>query len=310
MIGVFFALLATFSFSMNAILVRRGVAQASAGAGAFVTVMMGVPLFLVAALATGQIVALADIPFSGYVFLSLAGVVHFVIGRYFNYRSVAAIGAARSGPIQTLTIPYSIFIAWAFLGEGVSIGMAIGIGLIIIGPAIMIERQSSQPKTNPTGSASDSGPQFQFKQVDGYISAFLASIFYGTSPILIRAALQDQSGFSVAGGLVSYTAAAALLVVSLSIPSRRGLIQAMHPKTARLFLGAGLFVFLAQMFRFIALSLAPVAVVTPLQRAGIIFTLILSWILNRRLEYINWKVVLGILISVSGSVTLIVSGTS
>jgi len=84
----------------------------------------------------------------------------------------------------------------------------------------------------------------------------------------------------------------------------------MHPKTARLFLGAGLFVFLAQMFRFIALSMAPVAVVTPLQRAGIIFTLILSWILNRRLEYINWKVVLGILISVSGSVTLIVSGTS
>ena len=123
--------------------------------------MMGVPLFLVAALATGQIVALADIPFSGYVFLSLAGVVHFVIGRYFNYRSVAAIGAARSGPIQTLTIPYSIFIAWAFLGEGISIGMAIGIGLIIVGPAIMIERQSSQPKTNPTGSASDSGPRAQ-----------------------------------------------------------------------------------------------------------------------------------------------------
>ncbi len=68
----------------------------------------------------------------------------------------------------------------------------------------------------------------------------------------------------------------------------------------------GLF-FLAQMSRFAALSIAPVAVVSPLQRSGAIFTLGLSWAGNRKLEEITWRVVLGIFISVGGAVLLILA---
>ena len=74
-----------------------------------------------------------------------------------------------------------------------------------------------------------------------------------------------------------------------------------------LFLAAGFFVFAAQMFRFIALSLAPVAVITPLQRMGAIFVLGLSWAINRHLEKITWQVVAGLLISVAGAVLLVAS---
>ena len=77
--------------------------------------------------------------------------------------------------------------------------------------------------------------------------------------------------------------------------------------TVRLFLGAGFFVFAAQMFRFIALSLAPVAVITPLMRTGAVFTLGLSWAINRHLEKITWRVVAGILVSVAGAVVLIIA---
>ena len=77
--------------------------------------------------------------------------------------------------------------------------------------------------------------------------------------------------------------------------------------TVRLFLGAGFFAFAAQMFRFVALSLAPVAVITPLQRTGAVFTLGLSWAINRHLEKITWRVVAGILVSVAGAVVLIIA---
>ena len=45
MLGVLFALISTASFSLNSVMVRRGVASASASAGAFVTVLIGVPMF-------------------------------------------------------------------------------------------------------------------------------------------------------------------------------------------------------------------------------------------------------------------------
>ena len=61
------------------------------------------------------------------------------------------------------------------------------------------------------------------------------------------------------------------------------------------------------MFRFLALSVASVAVVTALMRLGSIFTLILSWTMNRYIEAINWRVVAGIVISVTGAVILVVA---
>jgi drug/metabolite transporter (DMT)-like permease len=317
MLGVILAIISSLSFSLNSVMARRGLARATASAGAFVTVLLGVPLFLGASLVTGQLFNAPDVPLKGYLLLSAAGVLHFGIGRYFNYRAAAAIGATRAGSVQALTVPYAILIAFVFLGETISPIMGFGIVLIIIGPSIMVQRRSpSAAKTPPPPSGGSTNeqavaeaPAFQLRQVEGYLSAFATIGAYGTSPILIRAALGDIDGVAIFGGLVAYSAAAGVLVLTLVLPSRRGLISAMRPSTVRLFLGAGTFVFLAQMFRFMALAVAPVAVVTPLMRTGAVFTLIFSWTLNRHLEVINLRVVAGILLSVTGAVILAVFGS-
>ena len=75
----------------------------------------------------------------------------------------------------------------------------------------------------------------------------------------------------------------------------------------KLFLGSGFFSFLAQLLRFAALAVAPVAVVNPLMRTGSIFTLILSMTINRHLEVINGKVVIGIFISVGGVLLIVLN---
>jgi len=309
MLGVLFALISTASFSLNSVMVRRGVASASASAGAFVTVLIGVPMFAVAALVSGQLFRAAEMPGMGYILLSAAGIMHFGIGRYCNYRAVSAIGATRVAPIQSFAIPYAVFIAFVFLGETINWGMAVGIGLILVGPAIMIERAST-PAPKPRGTSSggpDTKPAFELRQAEGYLFALLSVGAYGTSPPLIREALRDLENMTIYGGLVAYFAAATALILTLVIPARRDLITAMRFSTVRLFFGAGFFVFLAQMFRFAALGIAPVAIVTPLQRSGAIFTLGLSWAVNRKLEKITWRVVLGIFISTGGAVLLILA---
>ena len=327
MLGALFAVLSALSFSTNAVLVRRGVTQASPSQGAFITVMIGVPLFFVAALVAGQLLRAGDLPASSYGLLAFAGIIHFIFGRSLNYRAIAAVGAARTAPIQALTIPYSILIALIFLDESITLGMAVGIGLIMVGPAIMVERSGLRPAAalaaaasvaaaNPAASepvapaAAGPKPGFELRQVEGYVSALLAAVLYGTTPILIRAALEGESGLSILGGLAAYSAAAALLLVSVLLPGRRDLLATMRPATIRLFLSAGFSVFLAQMFRFIALSLAPVAVVTTLGRAGSVFTLGLSWLLNRDLEQITARVVIGVGFSVSGAVLLVATRAS
>ena len=301
LLGVIFSLISSFSFSVNTVLARRGLARAAASAGAFVTVMIGVPMFLVAALVTGQLFNAGDVTLTAYAQLAAAGIIHFGFGRYCNYRATSAIGATRTAPVQALTVPYAVLIAFLFLGETVNIGMGIGIALMLAGPAMMVERSP----VRAVQGASDTQPAFELKQAEGYLFAALSIAFYGTSPILIRAALAGTTDLAVFGGLVAYTAAAGALIVTLVVPARRELIGAMRFGTVRLFLGAGFFVFAAQMFRFIALSLAPVALITPLQRTGGIFVLGLSWAINRHLEKITWEVVVGFLISVGGAVVLV-----
>ena len=311
MLGVLFALVSSFSFSVNSVLARRGLARASASAGAFVTVMIGVPMFLVAALVTGQLFNAGEVATTAYAQLAAAGIIHFGLGRYCNYRAVSAIGATRTSPIQALTVPYAVLIAFLFLGEKVTAVMGVGIALMLVGPAMMVERPPVRAvrgaPVHAVRGASDSQPTFELRQAEGYLFAALSIGFYGTSPILIRAALAGTTDLAIFGGLVAYTAAAGALIATLVVPARRELIGAMRFGTVRLFLGAGFFVFAAQMFRFIALSLAPVAVITPLQRTGAIFVLGLSWAVNRHLEKITWRVVAGILVSVGGAVVLVAS---
>ena len=310
MLGAVFALLSALSFSLQNIMARRGVAEAPASAGAFITVLLGVPIFVIGALVTGQLFDVDLLSLKDYALLAAAGVIHFVLGRSFNYQAVAAIGATRAGPVQALTTPYSILIAVLFLGEDVSLVMAVGIVFILLGPAIMVERRARRPiaavvSTSDSSTGTDS--TFELHQVQGYMSAGVAAMAYGSSPVFIRAALEGHSDLSVVGGLISYAAAASLMLASLALPGRGELIASMRPSVVRLFIGAGFFVAMAQMFRFVALSLAPVTVVTTLTRSGSIFTLGLSWLVNRHLELITLRVVLGVIVSVLGALVLVAS---
>lgn len=308
MIGIILALLSSASFSMNSVMSRRGVAAASASAGAFITVLMGVPMFLIAALVTGQIFNAGDVDLNAYVLLSMAGILHFGVGRYFNYRSIGAIGAARAAPAQGLATPYAILIAFVFLGESINLPMAIGIVLVLAGPMIMVERKKKEPAKQPAGgSGTGAPPEFELRQLDGYLSSMAAVLAYGTSPILIRAALQNTTDLSIYGGLVAYVAASIALIATLAHPKRRGLVADLRLPAIKLFAGSGFFSFLAQLLRFAALAVAPVAVVNPLMRTGAIFTLVFSMTFNRHLEVINRKVAAGIFLSVAGVLLILLN---
>ena len=316
--GALLSLSSALSFSVNAILVRRGIAGAGATAsqGAFITVLLGVPFGFAAVVITGQVLRFGEVAPMGYLLLLAAGVIHFGVGRYCNYRSVEAIGAARSGPIMGITTPFSVLMAVILLDEVVTLTMLFAIGLVLVGPAVILERRPrtpapSDPHPSPLpggeGTKPPSAPwnPLELRFLEGYVFATLAAVAYGTSPLLIRSALMDATRTAAIGTFVAYFGASAVLLATLVIPGRRQLIRAINLRYMRLFGGAGLMVFLAQLLRFFALSVADVSIVTPLQRMANVFTVILTWIFNRSLETITLRVVLGVLVSFAGSALLV-----
>ena len=317
MLGALLSLASAFSFSVNSIFVRRGMAGAGATAsqGAFITVLMGVPLGLLAVVLTGQLFRFGEISTESYLLLAGAGIVHFGIGRYCNYRAIGAIGASRAVAVQAVAIPYSVLMAVVLLGEEPTGLMLTGIALVLLGPAVMVERRRA-PAPSAAGAApaaaapaAPANPAMEVRQVEGYSFAILAALAYGTSPLLIRAAIEDATRTAAIGTFVAYVGASAVLMATLALPAQRELVGTLNVRYFRLFGGAGVSVFIAQLFRFFALSLADVTVVNPLQRMTGPFTLVLTYLVNRSLERLDWRVVAGVTVSFAGS-ALIVYGAA
>ena len=152
MLGVFLAALSAATFAFNNASARRGVLTGSVVQALAVTVPIGVPLFFLAALGSGQLGALASFSSQAIGLLALAGVLHFVIGRYGNFRAAQAIGANLSGPVIQLSLMVTLVLAVVVLKEPLTPFRIVGIVLLAAAPALMGQvetRKTVVPEPQP-----------------------------------------------------------------------------------------------------------------------------------------------------------------
>jgi drug/metabolite transporter (DMT)-like permease len=303
--GALLALLSAASFGLNNATFRRGVLSGSVLQALAITVPLGVPLFALACLVFGAFGSFSGFAPAFWAWMATAGVTHFVIGRYGNYRATRAMGAALSSPVQQLSVLVSLVLALIFLGESLTPLRAAGIILVLFGPVIILRRRSDRSET-------PSKPRFVVKYVEGYAWGLVSALAYGTSPLFIRFGLAgglDGGGFrnSIAGGLISYLAASLVIGLILLLPGNIAHVRALDPTAARWFSASGFFVFGSQLFRYMALAVAPVSVVQPVQRTSVVFRVIFAWALNRDHEVLSVPVLIGIGISLIGVLALTVS---
>jgi drug/metabolite transporter (DMT)-like permease len=310
LLGSFLALLAAATFALNAATARRGVLRATVLQGLAITVPIGVPLFFAVAWLFGEAGKLAVFPLEAALWFAAAGLIHFVGGRYCNYRAAKAIGANLSAPLLQTDILLTLALAILVLGETLTPLRIFGIVLVLIGPMLVI--QGSGPK-RAVGAAATTPPAtapagFEPKYAEGYLCAFLCAMAFGTSPILIAIGIEKAGpGSSLAGGFISYTAAALVIWGALLASGEYRHALAIEREPAKWFTLTGLLVCASQIFRYAALSLAPVSVVTPIQRLSNIFRIYASWLLNREHEVFDKSVILATVVSLVGAAALSVS---
>jgi drug/metabolite transporter (DMT)-like permease len=319
-LGAILSLLSAASFALNVTAARRGVITGTPIQGTALTVPIGVACFLPVAIATGQIARLGAFPLAAAGWMAAVGVLHFLLGRYCNYRANQAAGVNITAPVVQLQIVVTLALAVIILHERCSILQMLGAGVMLTGALVtQYQRPAARPPPLPSPASTGgmgggmapalqrrpSGTVFVARYLPGYLFASLAALAYGTSPIMARFALENTgAGSGIVGGLVAYCAATAVVAVAMISPRLRREVTAVKRENIRWFGYSGVFVAMAQGFFFSAVAVAPIMVVSPLLQFSLLFRLLFSRLFNPDHEIFGRLVVAGVATSIMGSLAV------
>jgi len=295
MLGPFLAILSAASFAATNATARRAVLTGTPAQGMVLTNPVGVICFLLVVAATGQITRMAEFPLAAAGWMAGVGILHFICGRYANFRANQSAGTNLTAPVIQLNSVVTLFLAVVLLGEPCTMLQIIG-GVTMVSGALIAQRQAP-------GSRSAARLTFSPRKAEGFLFAVCAALAYGTSPIMTRMALQSTGpSAAVIGGLIAYGAATCVVVgmILFSAALRRNLML-LNSESAPWFICSGVFVAMAQGFLYSAVSVAPIMVVMPLLQLSLVFRLFFSAWLNPEHEIFGSRVIVGSLISLAGA---------
>jgi drug/metabolite transporter (DMT)-like permease len=278
--------------------VRRGVVSGTPVQAMSVSVPLGVLCFLPLAALTGELFRLPQFPMRSAAWMAGLGVLHFVIGRYCNFRANSVAGVNLTAPVVQLQVVVTMVLAVLVLHEPCTALQMIGGALILLGSLIT---QQAPARVSASTQKPDT-PRFVPRYVAGYLFASLAALAYGSTSVMARLALEDTGpATGVLGGLISYTAATAVAALAWLSPDIRRNVRSMTRDNARWFAVSGVCVAAAQGFFFAAVAIAPVMVVMPLLQLSLAFRMLFSTWLNPRHEIVGPLVLAGVVISIMGA---------
>ena len=316
LLGVLYAALGAFTFALNNVAMRRGVVTGSVLQGMAITVPIGGLSFLVMTAAFGELGQLVVFPVVALAWLAGQGIVHFVFGRYCNYKSNQLMGVNLAAPVVQLQVPFAMMLAVATLHEKFTMLQVIG-SVLMLGGSFVTQTKTEDikktpaalPATTPIRTVTSQQervvprPGFRPRIFSGYLFALGAAMCYGSSPLMARQAFLNAPGIgTAAAGCLAYAAATLFFSLILLKPGSWDDIRGMSSENLPWFLSSAVLVAISQAFVYASLAVAPLMVVTPILQLSLVFRLFLSQFINRDYEVMNAAVLIGALTAVLGSI--------
>ena len=298
MLGLVCAVMSAVAFAANDTALRRGILFASVYKSIIVTVPIGFPVFLLAITLTNSWSSFRTLDLAQFLFFGSAGIIHFIFGRYFGYKTIESLGATQAGPIVQLGLLISVFFAYHLFDEEITNIHIIAIFLIILAPMIILLGHEGDKFTR-------SGIEMKYKA--GLFWGLFCAICYGISPLLVKSGFSNYSlEITILAGFISYISAIffLILIMTLMRVRIRDIIE-MDKSALKWFTITGFMGSSAQLLRYIALGLIPISIVEPIHRTSVIFRVMFGFVINRNHEIINVRVLLGVALSIIGMYLLI-----
>ncbi len=295
MSGTWWAILAGVGFGLFQTVNRRALDGMDVYLATFLQLLVSALVLIVISLATQDMRLLLTASPSALINFALGGFVHFFVGWTFMNASQKRIGAARTSPLIGTTPLFAAIIAAFTLSEFPDLLSWVAMGLIVAG-VYLTSKQPENPGTDQkaqrTGLWQSSWPGLS------------AALCWAISPIFIRFGLQDLPS-PLFGVTVGLTASALGYGLVLLWQRQRGSGNATSGEALFFKLVAGLLVGLSTWARWIALDLAPVAIVLALTMVSTPVVIVLSPLVSgRHIERITPELWLGAGMVIGGALML------
>ena len=309
--GALIALLVPMCFGTGMLLARVGLVHVPPGAGNFVSLIVGWVL-IASITAVLHPDALFGITLGTFAWLAMIGIINFPGGRFLNFVSIKNLGILRANPVLAMAPIISAFEGVVFLNERLNWAIAGGTLLTVAGVIVAVygevmARGGEAPRPPATMPPPDGKPLGLIERrprLFGYLAAFGAAWAYGTITVLGRVAVTD---FTVPLVTATYTMLVGFVVMGLFSAKSIPVMLRDAPRRALLSVAlGGLFMSSGVAFLYLALSKAPVIVVSPVFALNPVVALVLAHFFLQRLERITLPLVLGTLFAVSGVITVII----
>lgn len=293
--GVLLALGAAVSAAGQSLLVRKGTDEGSATEAVLVVISVNFLLLL-------PVVLLAYYPDYGLTTRSwlsfvAAGLVGTLLGRVFMYTSIDRIGASRSVPIVASNALIATVLGVVFLDESLSPIHGLGV-LLVIGGVAGIAWETSQ-----SAAALD-----RRDLAVGILIPLTAAMAYGWEPIFASVGFAGGTPAPV-GLLVKTFAALCGFVLYLRWRDALPGLTTLRSRNVRWFLLAGVGNTMFLVGYYVALSIAPVSVVTPIIITNSLWVMVLSAVfMPSRLERVTWQLAVAGAVVVGGVILITAFG--
>ncbi len=136
-LGILFSLLAAVGFALNGVLARPGMRYTSFYLGTLVSLLASSLLIGTIALVVDAS-AFLQVTLSGLFWFALLGLLHFSLGRTFNFKAIQCLGVSRTSLLLGTTPLVATLLALVFYGEGVSPLLGMGTLLVVAGVMLVI----------------------------------------------------------------------------------------------------------------------------------------------------------------------------
>jgi DME family drug/metabolite transporter len=257
--------------------------------------LSGVLITMTCCSVVSLIIALFAIPLNQFVtravlYFMVAGVIGSFVGRFLFYVGVDTVGASIATPLSEIKPLFSAIVAIVILGERVTLSIALGTVFIILGAA--------------TISSEESGGHIEKKwSKRDLIFPILAGASWGVTHIFRKVGLNITPEPII--GLAVQNVTALIFYPLLVLVQKNSQRVVLNDKKSWFFFTlSGLSAVSAQLSFFYALDWGEVIVVSPLSSLSTFFLLLFVGIFLKKLEKITWKIVLGSVLIVGGTLLL------
>ena len=288
-LGVILAMLAAISFAVAGVVIRRAAYQSEeTSPGAAISVFVGTPLFLLVLPVTVDWNLFCSLSWQVFAVLGIVGILQFVLGRHLIFNAIRLIGANKALAVSRTNTLFVVIFGVIFLKESLTALLILGVLGIMVGAwLVSYEREKETSRLQARGVLFSLG---------GALSIAIASV-------LVKSVIAEV-GSPYAAAFISYSAAFLLWSILLLRKEQRAQILRLSRSSLVLLVIAGVLVLIGQLLRYAAISYSPISVVQPLMATVVLFTLLFSFLVNRKIDVFNRKVVTGIILVVAGACLL------